>query len=664
MHTECYRLSAEGVGEVPAPRAERSSSRPSRAPPLRAVLAAVAVVVAVTATGLGPSPGARAAAALAPPTLQPILYDLTVAYNPGTCEMTVTCVLEARVARDPPATDGFAGRTGYYRLGLWRDYRVDRAECDGTRALVRSSRSGTFWLVEVPQSGQSSEVGLVKRWTVTYHGTPDRYDEEQDRYWSRGTEEALWLCWGWHWVPVEANVWITDDYWFGSRFRVAVSVPADWEVLSVDAPQVKEVEGGLATYRFETRAGSRETYPPCVLVAGPYRSLSGRTATGVSYTVWGLPRWENTARDLFEEMEPLLAYFEEVVGRLPLGQVTIAQVPPEQGGGVAWPGHGFLVVAAEGQRYMFGDEGDPRDLWAHELGHIAAPNFDDGLVDYLALDYLRRREPEIFQRALTSRAGYFLRAVAEHGDRAILPALTARAFGEHVPEVHAFLYTKPALVWNMFRNLFGEEAAYSILKRFHEELPLRHLADYEDWYLILRRLAEDVSGEDAARFLDHWYRQAQPLDLAVESARCRRAGPGDAGDAGDADEWVLSFVLRDEGAEGARPAREAVPEVDVVITMDGEGEAAEIIERVRLTGNRTRVELTCPARPVSVRLDSWILDYDPSDNYARLSETGPGDGLLSAAGIGAVLAAAAVVAVLLRRRPVRLRHPPMAGRAR
>jgi len=512
---------------------------------LRVVIATLVLALIWTDVGLPPDTGGVAAAQ--GKTLEPLLYDVTVVYDPQTLEMSVDCVVEGRVARD-----------GDYRLLLRGYFQIDRAELDGVRPIVSRVPGGT--MADAGRPVGTSELGQLKRWVISYHGTLERYDQEQDRYWARATEEAVWLTWPQDWLPVEAGVWPLDDYFAETRFRLSVSVPEDWVVLTVGSVGVKGVSGGVATYRFETKFGDKEAYPPIVLLAGPYRCCGIGSAAGVSYTVWGLPKWWGAAEDLFEEMGPMLEYFNEVMGTLPETSpeqpLTVVQVPPEQGGGVAWPHQKFMIFAAEGQGYRFGDEGDPRDLWAHELGHLVAGRFDDDLTDFLALDYLRRRDPETFERALAARVLYFLGAVEKHGDRAILPTMTARATGEAVPEVHAFLYTKPALVWNMFRRLFGEETTYAALRRFHDYLSRQRLSSYEEWFGLARQAAREEAGEDAARFLDTWYLEAHPLDLAVSKPTCQQTEAGD---------WTLTFTLVDGHEPGTPPARASVPVVDVVV---------------------------------------------------------------------------------------------------
>jgi len=76
------------------------------------------------------------------------------------------------------------------------------------------------------------------------------------------------------------------------------------------------------------------------------------------------------------------------------------------------------------------------------------------------------------------------------------------------------------------------------------------------------------------------------------------------------------------------------------------------------------VELTFPARPASVTLAPWVLDYGSSDNYARSErQATPTEKLRAAAVAGGVLLAVTAAVYLYRQRPGRVQSPPMAGRA-
>jgi len=288
-----------------------------------------------------------------------------------------------------------------------------------------------------------------------------------------------------------------------------------------------------------------------------------------------------------------------------------------------------------------------------------APGFDEGLTDFLALEYLRREGPESFQRSLNSRLRYLSSAVDEHGDRAILETMRALESGESVPEIHAFYYTKPALVWNMFRRLFGQEDTYDILARVNESFAGRNwraecssVDEYvSKWYGELRDIVEDEAGPEAALFLDAWYKETHPLDLAVSAT----AQQDEAGD------WVLVVALEDEHRPGDLPARELLPLVDLSITTRAGEETATHTEEVTLTGTRTEVEFSYPDKPVSVSLAPWVLDYDLADNHAGLEA--PADRLTPVAIVAGLALAAAVGLFLYRRLPGRQKPPPMAGRA-
>jgi len=315
--------------------------RPDRHVP-RALTSAVlcTLVLAVFLSPLLPFPAPRAHAAATEPLMEPLLIELDVTYDPETCVLSVTYNLEFEVTRE-----------GTYSLGLPDTFKIDSAELDGVKAIVTHLSNYNVYFMRVSPLPGESEVGEVKRWTITYHGTPENYDTEQDRYWTGATGEALWVTSQFDWLPAETGLIFPNDYWVRPDYRVSVSLPDGWRALTFSPPVAEEVSGGRATYRFESISSNR---PLIVILAGPYRSCGQAAVGNVSYEVWGLDKWWEAAEDLFAEMGSMLDYGTEVIGPHPSSPdrlLTVVQVPPEQGGGTAWPSQGFMIVAAEGQRY-------------------------------------------------------------------------------------------------------------------------------------------------------------------------------------------------------------------------------------------------------------------------------------------------------------------------
>lgn len=671
-------------------------------PPARLAASVLAVLLAL-AVLVPPSPpaplSAEAGAAQPDIPIRARAFDIEARYDPPTQTLSVTCAMKFDVLRDGPAlTVGLrtwfdppeiaqgAGLVGWVSAGVsgdWRQYR--------TAGPLRAGQT------------------LNAVWT--YKGSPSDYDAAQDRYWSRARQEAVWVTDTNAWMPSPYVRWRASD----ADFRLAVTVPADWTVFAPGLPATWDppAEDGRRTFVYQSRAGDPAV--PCWWLAGRYTKVASGQAAGVPYSVWSLPGWEKQARPLATETPRMISFLGRALGELPPIEMRVVQVHPDQGGGVS-SGEGLTAVSPLGTKSKFG-LASTEALWCHEFAHSLAYFGDEGWAETLALYYVAEEYPQRFAAELGAARDYFLDAVAKHGDFDIREA-TKRHFGPgDLPEWHAYVYVKPALVWNSYRGLFGKQAFTDLLQALQRDFRTRGwsvpVGDWSDpalWdaYFAVYRAdaiaAAEAAGGPAAgvragAFFDRWFDGTYRLDLAVENVAARPAGTGataagsgsgspaaEGGSASPAveggsaspgtaaaapEQWVVSFDIRDVRQAAAPPARQTVPSVEVAVSTaggdnrSGPGSGPRIITaRVDLTGDITRVELTVPGRPLQLTLDPniWLLDYDYSNNVAEIPvPTNPSDVIRVAAVAATLLAAAGTGFWWARRRPRRLKPPPMAG---
>jgi len=531
--------------------------------------------------------------------------------SPETCELTVDCKIEFEALGEPCHSDQVGQR---YTLCLPDDFRVQSIETDLPAPSRSDSRPprlemrhwGPWTLIDLPPE-LPLENGRATL-TLRYRGRPEDYSFEEDRYWARATPEAVWVPRNYQWLPLLVGAPV--DWPGGADFYVVITVPSDWKVLIPGStPAVVTKVEDRTTFRFDHLGGSDGAIP-WSWVAGPYELAGTGTAAGVSYSVWALPDWAEQAQALVDELGPILEYEEEVLGPLLGYPLTVIQVPPEQGGGEAFGPYG-LIVASEGSRGRYGSTGDHRKLWVHETTHCLNPYFDEGLVEFVAINYLHERDPQEFSASIQSQNRYFVEAVELHGDRPINEAVAEDRVGRKVPEYHAFLYAKPALVWNMFRAVFGDKTLVNLLRTLHRRAWLYDwwTAPPTTWEDFVRDTVAEVAGQAGVDFYDRWFNQAYPLDISVRDAWVWPIP--------ESGEWHLTFIVEDLHADDQPAARETVPAVPVSVVLDKGGELSPFELRVPLTDDRVRVSTTCPARPVRVILDPerGLLDYDPSNGF-------------------------------------------------
>jgi len=596
--------------------------------------------------------GARALAADQEPGFSdPISYDIAVRIEPATSQLEVTC--EIRFPPDPRVTT--------LDLLLNSACTILAVTWGGERASWVSAGSASWQRIyRVTPSGSSLPPVI----SVRYRGSPADYDQAQNRYWSRVTPGAVWLTWTGIWLP---TLPVSDIDWHSS-FKLAVTVPPEWKVFSpARAAGVKPSADGWQTFSFASGPLSLTdvtAVPATAFFAGPYELAGSGTAGGLPYEVWSLPPWRDEALRTAKEMPGVLEQLRTILGTLLPYPLHIVQLPPDHGGGVAWC-QGLAGVAAMRGR----DFGDllPAQLLAHEIVHNVATFYDEGLTTFLADYYVAREYPEALQPALTTRQGYVLEAIRKYGDFSFKEALERRWAGNDVPEWHAYLYSKPALLWNTFRGYLGEEATLRFLRDLQRTSLTTPVDTPESLLAYWRGLVFAAAGPPGTAFFDRFFTTDYQLDLGLEDVDVRRPSPR----RGEPD-WTLSFTIVDVHEPIEPNASDVIPWVEVAIVTEGGSEAAEgrtaaVVRRIPLTGHNTKVMLRLPSRPLEVSLDPnrWLLDYDSSNDRAEVSLPMTNAQLLLAFSpvLGLVIIWE-VTRAIQRRIPKVMAGPPAAGKAR
>ncbi len=633
--------------------------------------AVLALLAAVTASLMGPS-RAFAAAANPPGTVRAVSYDVSARYDPQTLILQVSCAMDFEILNDP-SSFGFSLRS------YFSPPRISSGP--GQPSLVAGRVSGDwryFYSRVSPGKGHRMST------TWTYEGTPVVYDPSQDRYWSRARAEAIWVTDARCWLPCPDGWWNVSE----ADWHLKVTVPGDWTVFAPGRPAspVSGNQEGWRTFSFESSRG--EGNVPCWWLAGPYVLEAEGEVARIPYSVWSLPGWEKEGRLLAEETPRMIGFLGETLGQLPPLDMRVIHVHPDQGGGVS-DGAGLTAISPRGTNSKFGLS-SLEALWMHEFAHSLAYFGDEGWAEFLALYYVARDYPQRYPAELDAARSYFLTSVGKNGDFAVKEATQRHFERGDIPEWHAYVYVKPALVWNMYRGLFGEEAAGMLLANLQKEYPGFALST-RDWaapafwnevfrfYRAQAAAAADATGSSCAvarAFFDRWFDRSDKLDLALEDVSCVRpaarsggATPGGGSATGGAavqggKAWTVSFAVRDIREDLTPPAGESVPWVEVAIAVDG---GRPVVTRVKISGDVTRTSVSVPSRPLKVTLDpaKWLLDYDYSNNSADVDVTKTLAEIVQAAIPVTVLAVVVLVAAwLVRRRPQGVRPPPAAGQAR
>lgn len=587
-------------------------------------------------------------------------FDIDAKYDPDTRTLRVTCAMKLKIVEDtssiscglrtsfgPADIATGPGLCEWKTAGVWEDWREYRT-------------TGFF------RAGDT----LAATWT--YEGTPRDYDSSQDRYWSWAKAGAIWVT--------DTNAWMPSPYFRWSAadadIQLDVTVPDDWTVFAPGEPVSWEppARDGWRTFTYSSQTGNPN--PPCWWLAAPYQEVASGEIAGVPYSVWQLPGWEEQGAQLAAETPKMMSFLADVLGGLPPIKMRVIQVDPDQGGGISST-EGLASVSPLGTKSKFGLSSQEA-LWLHELAHSLAYFGDEGWSEFLALYYVAVVYPERFPGELGSAHDYFLTSVAANGDFGVIDA-TKRHFNQgDLPEWHAYVYMKPALIWNMYRDVFGEPAMRRLLAALQRDYPLTDWSEtqgnwaspayWDDAFALYRReavaAAEAEGGSEAATmagaFFDRWFSQKFKMDLALEPVACEGPGEAKSGGSGGSpggSNWTVTFTIAEVRDGSAPPAAATVPAVEVAVTTEG---GPPVTARIPLKTAGTQGRIEVPRRPLTVILDpnKWLLDYDYSNNVAEVGAPGAVSQALQIAVLLSGIALAVIIALLLRRRPVAAKPTP------
>lgn len=576
--------------------------------------------------------------------LMPLSCQMEVTVEPATSTVAVRCVLNLEVKGEPSLHGDVAGAC--YQIAVPEGFVIEGAttETEGTgtgldRDLADPIISNSGTAAYLPQAWrldaeghrlkQVSEVGSTRRVTLSYRGAPL---EPRRAYTGSG---CAWVTAARQWLPLLDNRIPPDEFWAVFPFRLAVTVPRDWTVLvpGCAATTVKPGGDGRATFTFESdgggatdrgEPGGRAT--PIRWVAGPYASDGPqRTEGGASYQIWRLLGDGHLAAVLDRDVSGFLDYAAVNLGLFPKSLVTAVQVSRELEGALALPGTRTILTAAVPFRTDTFLWMGFRVVCVRELLLALAPYFDPGLAEDVAVDFIRRSDQALVDDLLMTKRELLTEQIqgnpwysggAEMGDRTVAGAAATwsrMADPGSLREPFIFLYGKPALTWEMFRAIFGQEAMTGLLRKLASEGAGHDPEDVTGWFALVRRSMGDVAGEDATRFYDRWIAEAHRFDLTVRNASAVKTQAGT---------WLVRFTVagnREGSLTSDLTAGGTVPWVDVAVTCYA---GAVRTERVSLNrpaaspAEELTIELACPGRPIRVELDPdhVLLDYDLSNN--------------------------------------------------
>lgn len=513
----------------------------------------------------GPLPAAPPSAApvLSNPsaaTPSPAAYDLEVALVPGTGHLRVT----ARV--DLPA-------------GAKREFLLN-----GALKVVKSEPA----VSEVPlgdvaaffgNNGAAAEPSRrvpLKRYRlkgspatlkVTYEGivrndlTAPKEEYQRGFRETPGTiaAEGVYLAGSTFWIPSFDEALVS--------FRMAVQVPAGWQVVSQGDGSARD---GKGVARWDSKGPVDEVY----LVGGPLHAYRDR-AGDVETLAFLREKDDALAAKYLAATAQYLEMYRGLIGPYPYGKFALVENFWETGYGMA----SFTLLGPQVIRFPF----ILTSSYPHEILHnwwgnsvfvdYARGNWCEGLTAYLA-DHLiqeQRGKGEEYRRGTLQK---YLSYVRDGRD---FPLTEFR--GRESAATEAIGYGKSLMGFHMVRRHLGDATFRKVLARFYADFR-GHRATFDDF----RKAAETVAGKPLAALFDPWVTRAGAAELVLGPATVER----------DGEKWKVSGTVR----QVQKDAPFAL-EVPLAVTT----EKGAVRQVVPLEGAEARFEVLTDSEPLGLAAD-------------------------------------------------------------
>lgn len=356
-----------------------------------------------------------------------------------------------------------------FALDLDRNLPIDAIEVDG-KALAAQDYANpqgrlSMTLPATIAAGARTTIRIV------YHGVPHiavKAPWDGGLVWAKTAEGAPWIA-----SAVQGEgcdlFWPCIDHPMGKAQLIDqhIVVPAPLVAAGNGIALGMDEADGWRTWHW--RAKHPSTYGIALNVA-PYRNMqseyASRYGNRIPLQFWYLPESEAKAGALFQQLPPMLNFFESVIGPYPFGdeKVGIAETPHK--------GMEHQTINAYGNKFAKTSYGYD-ELLQHEFAHewfgnqLTNSNWDDmwlheGFATYMQPLYMQylRGEQEYFASLQQMRAGIVNKAPMVSGK----PKSEEEVYDLKKGGPGGDIYVKGALVLHTLRSLIGDEAFFRAVR--------------------------------------------------------------------------------------------------------------------------------------------------------------------------------------------------------
>jgi aminopeptidase N len=271
-----------------------------------------------------------------------------------------------------------------------------------------------------------------------------------------------------------------------------ITTPSDYKVIASGDEKVEKLGGDKTVYSFAYNQNA--SFPGSLaLVKGEPQKVSSQ---GITTNVY-FRQHASVAQNYGDETGKIMSLFTNDFGLAPQANITLVETVDGAPNGYASPGIVFLSPSSIGTQVNQRTLSDQlaRQWW----GVLVSPTtrnhiwLTNGAARYAQLLYLQQANgPASIDTDLHND---YVEALTVTDP----PMLQAGRLDDYSPEFWALTAAKGAAVYNMLRNVIGDQAFFKGVKAFMDQYSFKS-ANSED----LRKAMEQASGQDLRYFFLQW----------------------------------------------------------------------------------------------------------------------------------------------------------------
>ena len=375
-------------------------------------------------------------------------------------------------------------------------------------------------------------------------------------------EKGVYLGGSTYWIP-----WFNDNW---ISFELAAAMPKGWSVVSQGKRTHNELKDEMQTSIWNSPEPMEEVY----LIAAKFNEYS-KAAGAIDVMAFLRTPDETLANKYLETTAQYLEMYRKLIGPYPFTKFALVENFWETGYGMP----SFTLLGEQIIRFPFILHSSyPHELLHNYWGNSAyvdfkSGNWCEGLTAYMA-DHLiaeQRGQADEYRRTTLQK---YTDYVNESNDFPLNKFISRTN-----PSSEAIGYGKNSMLWNMLRDLVGDELFIKGFQKFYRDNKFKSVS-----YTDIRTAFESVTGKDLKSFFDQWVNRTGAPELSISNVKCEKKN----------NEFLLGFTLKQLQEEEAYSL-----DIPVAVSFA----KSPVIKKVAMTTKEQNYELTFPENPLLVQID-------------------------------------------------------------